>query len=274
MIKIEFRAMGCQIAAFIDNETPQSVHALEAVPAWFEEWEQVLSRFRPDSELNRLNAMEGYPMKTSPILWSVLRTALQAARWSGGLVVPTILNSLERAGYDRSFETLPDSPIGGPPTALTRHAVLEKLWVSDDWTAIRMDTKDHTVTLPGGVRLDLGGIAKGWAAQEAVKRLEVFGPSLVDASGDIATSGPRNDDSPWSVAITNPLNADENLDTLALRGGAVATSGIDYRRWLQNGVWKHHIIDPHTGEPAETDLMSATVAAPDLLHAETAAKVV
>jgi FAD:protein FMN transferase len=274
MLKIEFRAMGSQIAAFIDNENHPSVQALERIPGWFEEWEQALSRFRPDSELNRLNAMGGSAVKTSPTLWSVLQAALQAAQWSHGLVDPTILNSLERSGYDRSFGTLRTSPAGREAIVTAEPRVLKAPMLAGDWTAIHMDARDLTVTLPTGIRLDLGGIAKGWAAQQALKRLKPFGPTLVDASGDIAISGPRTDGSPWSVAVTDPLNVQENLETLALKTGAVATSGIDYHRWLQNGVWKHHIIDPRTGEPAQTDLVSVTITATDLLQAETAAKVV
>ena len=266
--------MGSQMAALLDKDDGQSVRALEQTPDWFEEWEQTLSRFRPDSELSQLNAAAGKPVRTSPILWSVLQAALQAARWSGGLVVPTILNSLEQAGYDRSFDDLKTTQAGGKATGLTATTVLAAPAVTGNWKDIQMNSRNHTVTVPAGLRLDFGGIAKGWAAQQAMERLKPFGPVMVDASGDIAISGLRNDGGPWSVGVDDPLNFQKDLDTLALGEGAVATSGIDYHRWLQNGAWKHHIIDPRTGEPAETDMMSATVTAPDLLQAEAAAKVV
>ncbi len=274
MLKIEFHAMGCQMAALLDSENIQAIRAIEQVPGWFEEWEQALSRFRPDSELSQLNAADGTPLKTSPTLWSVLQAALQAADWSRSLVVPTVLNSLERAGYDRSFNDFQMIPAGRKATTLTGKPVLTASSIPDDWTAIRMEANDHTVTVPIGVRLDFGGIAKGWAAQQALERLKPFGPAMVDASGDIAISSLRNNAKPWSVAVTDPLNAHENLDTLALGEGAVATSGIDFRRWLHNGALKHQSIVPRTGEPAKTDLMSATIIAPDLLQAEAAAKVV
>jgi thiamine biosynthesis lipoprotein len=96
----------------------------------------------------------------------------------------------------------------------------------------------------------------------------------MDAGGDIAVSDQMADGHPWPVAIADPLDVQESLDLLALRSGGVATSGIDYRRWQKDGAWKHHIIDPRTGEPAQTDLMSVTIAAPDVLHAEAAAKTV
>jgi thiamine biosynthesis lipoprotein len=75
------------------------------------------------------------------------------------------------------------------------------------------------------------------------------------------------------VDIADPLQVEENLGLLALGKCGVATSGIDYHRWLQDGTWRHHIIDPRSGEPADTDLMSVTVIAPDVMLAEAAAKV-
>ncbi len=137
-----------------------------------------------------------------------------------------------------------------------------------------MDRRLHTITLPVGVKLDLGGIGKGWAARQAMQRLRAFGPALVDAGGDIAVSDVLSDGSAWPVAVSDPLQVQEQLDLLMLGGCGAATSGIDYRRWRKDGEWKHHIIDPRTGDPARTDVLSVTVVAPDALQAEAAAKVV
>ena len=72
MLRIEFRAMGCGITIQLDNEGPQAFNELHHVPGWFEEWERALSRFRPDSELNQLNASAGTVFQASPILWEVV----------------------------------------------------------------------------------------------------------------------------------------------------------------------------------------------------------
>jgi thiamine biosynthesis lipoprotein len=127
--------------------------------------------------------------------------------------------------------------------------------------------------LPPGVRLDLGGIAKGWAGVQAMERLRQFGPTLVDAGGDIAVSGPRADGSPWPIGVANPFAPEELLEVLLIARGGVATSGCDYRRWRQGAVWRHHIIDPRSRQPAATDVLTATVIAPQLRLAETGAKV-
>lgn len=274
MLKVEFRAMGSRMAAFLDREDEPAAQALRQVPAWFEAWEQALSRFRAGSELSRLNASGGRAFAAGPVLLDVLRAALSAAEWTGGLVVPTLLGELERAGYDRSFELIRS---GGPgrsePEAASRLSV--------PWHAVRLES-GGLIRLPPGCRLDLGGVAKGWAAQQAVLRLRELGPALVDAGGDIAAStegaSPSGDlglsGGCWPVAIDDPLLEGEHLGILALGNQGAATSGIDYRRWSFLGRQMHHLIDPRTGRPAETDLLSVTVVAPDVLLAEAAAKTV
>jgi thiamine biosynthesis lipoprotein len=122
--------------------------------------------------------------------------------------------------------------------------------------------------------LDFGGVAKGWAAHQAMKRLQVDGPALIDAAGDIAISSPRADGSPWQIGVADPFHKGEEIEILHINECGVATSGKDRRRWIRDGVLKHHIIDPLTNQPAETDLLTVTVIAPDVMRAEAAAKAV
>jgi thiamine biosynthesis lipoprotein len=136
-----------------------------------------------------------------------------------------------------------------------------------------MDPRRRTITLPRGVRLDVAGVAKGWAADQAARRLGRFAPALVNASGDIAVSGPRADGSAWANSIENPFGGDDDLPLMLLAYEGEATSSRGYRRWLRGGKWQHHIIDPRTGAPAETDVFSATAIAPTAAEAEVAAKV-
>jgi thiamine biosynthesis lipoprotein len=271
MQQISFRAMGVQMQALLDDDTAESAGALAQVPGWFEGWEQVLSRFRDDSELSRLNDSRGQSMPVTQVLWELVDLAFSAERDSDGLVTPVLLSALEAAGYDRSFDVLPKH-------ANTPHADLEwqPLGPAPDLSrSVTRDTQQHSLRLVDGVRLDFGGVAKGWAADQAARRLSGFGPALVDAGGDIAVSGPRTGAAPWTIGVANPFFPDDELETLLLAGGAgVATSGRDYRRWQRNGQWYHHILDPRTGRPAETDVLTATVVAPTAAQAEVAAKVV
>ncbi|RPI96214.1 MAG: FAD:protein FMN transferase [Chloroflexi bacterium] len=259
--RLEFHAMGCEMLALVEHESVPA--RLASVPLWFEEWEQVLSRFRYDSELTCLNRIHDRPVHVSEILWDVLQAARQAERLTDGLVTPTLLDAIVEAGYDRPFDVLPhqaeylaDSVLAAPRSL----------------TALTVNNAARTVTLPTGTTLDFGGSAKGWAAHEAMKRLQTEGPALVNAGGDIAISGPCADGSPWPIGVTDPFQPREEIERLFLNACGVATSGKDRRRWTRNGVLQHHIIDPATSQPAETDLLRVTVVAPDVMEAEAAAK--
>ena len=272
MQRHEFCAMGCQMLAVLDSEEAQATEQLAEVPGWFAEWEQHLSRFRDDSELVRLNQLSGRLVQVSEILWDVIQTALQAAQRSQGLVTPTMLVQLEQAGYDRGF-TLLQSDVPGNKSS----QAVSKSWSlfpSADWQEISWSPHERLVSVPPGVQLDLGGIAKGWAADCAADLLGLYGPALVDAGGDIAVSGPMADGQPWPIEVVNPTDPTGQLELLLLSAGAVATSGRDYRRWWRHEAWQHHILDPRTGRPAQTDVLSATVIAPTAREAEMAAKVV
>ena len=273
MHEMTFRAMGCQMTALIDADTPEAVAALAQVPEWFEAWEQALSRFRPDSELNRLNDQPGVDVPVSSTLWEVVEQAFAAWHASDGLVTPTQLAALVAAGYDRTFEAVPKdgSAAAEPEWPTPRPALRPDIGVAQ---TVTRDGQARRLRLAPGARLDLGGVAKGWAADMTVARLSAFGPALMDAGGDIAVSGPRLGEAAWVVGVANPFFPDDALDNVQLSSrGGVATSGRDYRRWQRNGRWYHHIIDPRTGQPAETDVLTATVIAPSTARAEVAAKV-
>ena len=272
--------MGCAMLAMVDAEGPAAADALAHAPAWFEQWEESLSRFRPQSELNRLNRGAGEWFAVSETLWQVLRRAQLAERHTRGLVSPVVLDALEAAGYDRSFELLAppaatnDAPGSGEPPlgSASPDTTRGRAFFTGD---IAWDSRRRRVRLPAGMRLDLGGIAKGWAADMAARRLSKAGPALMDAGGDVATCQAASDASGWPIALDNPHPAHSGpLALLVLGRGGVATSGRDYRRWQQGTRAQHHIIDPRNGLPAATDVLCASVAALSAAEAEIAAKVV
>jgi thiamine biosynthesis lipoprotein len=261
--KHEFKAMGCHMLAAIASPSPHVKTQLAKAPEWFEGWEASLSRFRADSELSRLNRSPEAAIPVSETFWNVFLAAIEAEKQSDGLVTPTTLGALVAAGYASSFDPL------ALPQAASTTATGQALSLS----SIQWDGAARTIRLPAGVQLDFGGVAKGWSAHQAMKRLQGYGPALVDAGGDIAISGLLPGGEPWGVGIDDPFHPGNNLETLVLGHCGVATSGTDYHRWKQGEAWKHHIIDPRTGEPAETDVLSATVVAPTVMEAEMAAKV-
>lgn len=277
MQRTTFRAMGCQVLAAIDSDHIEAAEHLALVSTWFEGWEQTLSRFRKASKLMQLNNSVVNPVQVSGVLWDVLQEALQAAHWSNGLVTPTVLPALERAGYNHSMEGIAyadwQTEMAQANKPEEERGILSAA-SNADWQAIRCIAQTCTVQLPAGMRLDLGGIAKGWATEQCVQHLRQYGPVLVDVGGDIAVSGCQRDGTPWPIGISDPFGLKEHLGLLLLAEGGIATSGRDYRRWQQQGIWQHHIIDPRTAQPARTDVLTATVTGSDATTAEVAAKVV
>ena len=261
MYKISFRAMGSRIEAIIASESIEAMEYLQKVPSWFEQWEQIFSRFRWDSELCRLNRQTNAPVKVSRELWDVLQVSLLAEEESDGLVTPAILDALELTGYDRSFDLLDTSSYKSEPF----HSVLGIEHIS-------LDAGTRTIILPEGLRLDFGGSAKGWAAHQAAGRLSKIAPSLINAGGDIAMADSEQEKQVWEIGITDPFGQERSIETLRLDGGGVATSGVDYRRWHNGPNYYNHIIDPRTGRSVNNDVLSSTVIAPDVMEAEMAAK--
>ena len=262
-----FRAMGCQMSVWLELKNEETAAALlTEAEQMFLRAELCLSRFDAQSELSQLNANPGIWVPVSEMLWTVAVQARQMARETNGLFDPTLLTALEAAGYKTSFADLPfwaeemetDVETAVPPLG--------------QWEAIQVHAEGRSLWLPKGIRLDLGGIAKGYVAQQVVNLLSDWGPCLVDASGDLTAGEAPTGWPGWPVAVAkpsaNPLGERETQFPLWLVNGTMATSGIDYRRWQQNGRSAHHLIDPRTGQPAQTDLLTATVLAKTAVRAE------
>jgi len=263
MHRIEFHAMGCRMLAVADVDPPPP---LQNVPLWFEEWEQALSRFRSDSELCQLNINDGRMVPVSQVLWDVFQASIEADRITGGLVNSLVYDALLHAGYDRSFDTI----LNSGPYVVPDNDVVAPVPLAE----IVVDKANRSICLPRGSHLDFGGVAKGWAAHQAMERLKESGPALVNAGGDVAVSGLQADGERWSLDIVDPFQPGEYKGMLYVGKGGVATSGKDYRRWTRGGLPQHHIIDPRTGLPAETDVLTATVIASTVMEAEAIAKMV
>ncbi len=254
MRRHEFRAMGTDVVV-LGPDVPAFAAAARAVVRRFEVEEERCSRFRPDSELSRVNAAAGAWVDLSPGLAEHVRAALRGARRSGGAFDPTILPAIVAAGYDRDFDDL----VAGARDVLNPPAP------GPGWSCVELD--GARMRMPAGVGLDLGGIAKGrtsdLAAEEAAGSL---GWALVSAGGDLRVAGHAP---PIPVAVEDPAPAGGELLRLRLEDGGLATSSVLRRRW---GPGLHHVIDPRTGRPADTGVVQATVWAPTCEEAEVAAK--
>lgn len=214
--------------------------------------DQAASRFRSDSELSELNGAAGHWMVVSPLMRSLLDTAVRAAEISDGIVDPAIGWAVIRAGYDRDFEELePAGPRSADRPGTPR---LRALVRRVDWRQIEFDDDRHAVRLPVGMRLDLGATAKAFEADRAAAEIaETIGTAvLVSLGGDIATAGGAPAGG-WRVRVADDHRSAVSApgQTVAIDSGALATSSTTVRRWRDtHGTNHHHIIDPRTGDSA------------------------
>ncbi len=240
-----------QIAAPQGQEEAASV-AARACMDFFREVDARLSRFKPESELSRLNRSAGEEVAVSELLFTCVALALEAARGSGGLFDPTLLRQIEALGYDRDYAQIArrESPVPDESTPAT-----DVPKAGGGWREIVLDRERRTIRMPAGIGLDLGGIAKGWAADVAFARYcASFPGALLNLGGDLRLYGGPQPGQAWSVGIRDPraeLEPGEPnyLAMIAFSRGGLATSGAVNRWWLRDGQRRHHLLDPRTGQP-------------------------
>jgi thiamine biosynthesis lipoprotein len=206
------------------------------------------SRFRDDSELMQLPA--GRPVLVSAQLADLVRTALEAAQATDGLVNPTVGTVLGGLGYDRDWAEM----AGDRPASPIRVRRLPS------WRQVRL--QGQHLTVPAGVRLDLGATGKAFTADLIAAQIAAELPvgALVALGGDIATAGPEPENG-WNVLVQD-RPGDPSVTVRLAPQSAIATSSTQGRRWTTGGRQMHHIVDPRTAAPAKVVWRTATVAAP------------
>jgi thiamine biosynthesis lipoprotein len=291
----QFRAMSTDVVMAAEGTPEEIVEGFKQAKAFIHAKEAQFSRFIDTSELSRLNRSAGTWFSASAEMFDIISLALRLYRQTRGLFDPSILESLERAGYDRTIEevrsqaadvirgyAIPFSGAGSiqsapaaPVTMVANAApVRQGLYhFSDVRLEPEQKTKEGRIWLPPGMRIDLGGIGKGWIAERAARLLgSQVRACAVDAGGDLFMVGLPAGENAWRVALEDPCQPNQNLAILKAGPGAVCTSTTTKRRWLQDGQSRHHLIDPRTGLPAETDWLSVTVLGPHAAEAEVYAK--
>ena len=269
--RVQFHAMGTEMSILFQanpSVVGQERLMLERAAGFITSCEKRLSRFDAESELSFLNDHPGRPVRVSAMLFDLLTRAEEYWRISEGCFHPGILPALESAGYDHDFQSL---TAGGA-------VMLEQFPQPPvDHVGFQLDPFLRTVLLKTGVRLDLGGIAKGWCADRTAEWLGKYGDVLVDAGGDIRTVGRKR----WRVGVQLPGSALGLREkhpflqrSLRLENSAVATSSVWKRRWLKGGRTMHHLINPKKGTPVDSGIAQATVVAESAEAAEVWAKTI
>jgi FAD:protein FMN transferase len=267
-----FKAMGTRVELISAPGTdPHHMEfAAGRVARLFADQDARFSRFRPESELCRVNERAGGWVTVSRPFASLTRVALQAAEETDGLFDPTVLPALRAAGYDRDF-------------AEVRARYAGRDTIDEEVLAIRRDFRDLVIKdaitcgawrdvelrgdrlrLPEGAELDFGGIAKGWTVDLAAEALPPLPWAIVDAGGDLRIAGDPPEGG-IDIAIEDPQTTGAEALRLRLGAGALATSSVTVRSW---GMGAHHVIDPRTSLPALTGVLQATVWAETCTKAE------
>jgi thiamine biosynthesis lipoprotein len=260
----EWTALGTTAQLIITE--PVALHGARAlVEQQLAAIDHAASRFRDDSELSRLNAAGGDWVDVSPMFARALRVAIDAAKWTGGLVDPTTGAALIALGYDRTFVDV--APDGATSEVKTGPA--------PGWWTIDLDQDGRRARVPAGVRVDLGATAKGLAADLcAVAAADRFGCGvLVSLGGDISTAG-MPPEGGWPVTVTDLSDLAQDDagagQVIALHSGGLATSSSQARRWRRGGSQLHHLIDPRSGLPSAGPWRTVSVAAQTCTLANTA----
>jgi FAD:protein FMN transferase len=250
------------------------------------------SRFRPDSELSRLNGCGGAVTPISELFAELIEAALRAARLTDGDVDPTCGHALAEIGYDRDFTVLQAAGLqaAGAASPLSRRPSRRV----PGWRSVRLDRRRLLAQLTNGAQLDLGATSKAWAADRCAGIIAAKTGSgvLVSLGGDIAVAGPAPADrgeggmeraewrgpgrwaggEGWRVRVTDDHAAapDAPGQTVTIRSGGLATSSTTVRTWAVGGQRVHHIINPATGQPAVSCWRTVSVAAGSCVDANTA----
>jgi thiamine biosynthesis lipoprotein len=251
------------------TDEARSTAAVEQARRFLLDAHDRLSRFRPDSELSRLNRDPRAEVPATPLLRSLAAAVAIAGANSGGLVDATLLDEIEGAGYRESLSEGTPIPLAKALASRARRAPASPR-PAPRWRSVGADEGAGTVVRPPGVAIDSGGIAKGLLADLLAAEFADHLAYAVDCCGDVRIGGSAGLER--RVRVDDPFGG-EPIHELPMIAGAAATSGIGRRCWRgPDGRPAHHLLDPRSGEPAFTGIVQATALAETALLAETRAK--
>ncbi|MEI6836020.1 MAG: FAD:protein FMN transferase [Candidatus Falkowbacteria bacterium] len=265
----KIKALGTEIEFCLQSNINRNFeYDLKELEFFIVNFEKRFSRFLTSSELSLLNRAGG-AFKASSELIDLLSLAQDFYKTTKGIFDPTILKTLEKKGYDKSFDS-----------ADFNHDIIkeDKYLGVIDFSQVEIDLAHKLITLPSGLAIDLGGIGKGYLVDLLVTKIKAKGyrDFWISAGGDMYLSGLNQDQKPYQVAVQNPKKLAEDIFNLTIinRELAVATSGVAKRQWLNNGKQYNHIIDPRTGLSVDNNLLAVTVVSDQAVKADIYAKTI
>lgn len=271
----QFEAMGSQIRVLIgrpvDPDLPPAHEAGRRVREFIHDFDGRLSRFRKESELSALNRDARNQVPASSLMRTAVKAGIWAARRTGGLVDPTLIEEIEAAGYRESRAGMTGLPVTESLSdAPARQAARPS--EAGSWREFAVDDRLGVIRRPAGLGFDTGGTGKGLAADLVAESLAGYSRFLISCGGDIRIGGPDSLSDPFEVQVEHPSSG-ARPHRFRLGSGGIATSGINARAWQRgDGSPAHHLIDPSTGEPCWSGLIGSTALGSTALESETLAK--
>lgn len=263
-VEVTAKAMGTQVTV-VAFTTPalDEARARAAIDKAIREivrLEDLMTTWRP-SEMSTLNQKAGEWVDVSPATFDVMERSVWAGKTSKGTFDVTFASMGELWKFGDAAEDDPKLPSA---------ALVSQRKKAIDYRRIELDAAKSRVKIGPGQKVDLGGIAKGYAVDAAARVLksEGLGAFLVQAGGDLYGAGRKPDGSPWVSGIRDPRGPESSFfATIELTDRAFSTAGDYARSFVRDGKRYHHIIDPRTGWPA-TASRSVTIWAPDAFTAD------
>ena len=248
--KTVFYALGTENTITVEDDYCANVLA-DIIERVFE-IEAKMSSFKAESEISLISQSAGVsPIKVSGDVYNVLEKALEMGDASGGAFDITVKPLTALWNFGRGTDIIPDK------------SQLDAAKAVVGYINLKLDPEEHTAfLLKNGSSIDLGGIAKGYAADEAKRILLKNGieNALINFGGNVYAVGNDFDKTPWQIGIQNPLSTrGESVLTLDVTNKSVVTSAVNERFFIKDGIRYHHIISPLTGSPAQNGLLSVTI---------------
>lgn len=240
-------------------DAERSVAAQSRATALLAMVDRACSRFRPDSDLSRVNAGAGTWVRTDPLLVAATVAAVEAAEHTDGIVHPLLGRVVVELGYDRTFTALQPGRVDGARTAPPPR---------DAWRSIEWDA--DALRIPRDTALDLGAVAKAWASDLISRTIadELRTGVALSLGGDVAIADAGRA-TWWPVQIREDPDGECSAE-VAIASGGLATSSTVVRRWTVAGVTRHHLVDPRTGESARTRWRTVSATGPSATAANVA----
>jgi thiamine biosynthesis lipoprotein len=265
----------CRILVSGDDGILTKSELVDRLRCRLEELEAAWSRFRPTSEISVMNEGAGLPVLIGADTMRLVVHAEAAWRLTHGWFDPLMLAELIDLGYDRDHHDLPAATPWQPGVSLFEADAVPGQRISR-MPELEIDQPVGMVSIPAGTTFDPGGVGKGLAADMLVEESQGHGVEgiLVDLGGDVRMSGTWYGSELWPAIVGHPEDRSRDLAELRLAGGGLATSSRLQRRWQGESGPVHHLLDPSTAAPAESDVVVVTVHAGAAWFAEAIAKAV